>query len=343
MHAPRRQEILEYRGRALEQAGWSMRLLREALPELLAASGELPGAGRRFWLSGLRRAWKAQGWSLDDRDRRALLALAAAWRDHPLVLALGRELEAGGEPDPATALHWINSLHALGEADAALSLAWRWQLLAPRDGRFAAAHRVLSDWLAWRAGQPGHQAGDLRLEPLGHQHLQDFAWQYHAADIRELCRMPEFLDDAQWHAWLDELYRLGDEASFAILHADRGFVGCIHLVRAGDLGFLYYWLGQDFRGQGLARRAADLLLERVALRACYAKVFACNEPSRRLLERLGFVELDIRAAPPEQEERFYRRGEPAPRARVVEELHELMARMRSDTRVAAPLLAGEMP
>lgn len=342
MHAPRREDVLADWGRALERAGWPMRQLRAALPELLTASGELPGPGRCFWLSGLRRAWKAQGWSLDAQGRRDLLTLAAVWRDHPLALVLGDELERRGELDAAAALGSIAAHHAQGDAEAALTLAWRWQLLAPRDHRFAAAYRELSDWLAWREGRPRFPADDLRLEPLGHQHLSDFAWQYHAADIRELCRMPAFHDDARWHAWLDDLYRIGDEWCLAILHADWGFVGCVHLVWVGNIGFLYYWLGPDFRGQGLARRAAELLLEGAApsLRVCYAKVFERNALSRRLLERLGFVELDIRAAPLDEEECFYRLGEPAPRARMVEELHELMMRMHSDTRVAAPLMIG---
>jgi RimJ/RimL family protein N-acetyltransferase len=331
---------LHEQGLLLEQAGWPMSHLSARLPELIEASGELHGADRLFWLSGLRRAWKAQGWAMSAASGRDLLALATTWRDLPLVLEVGANLEQRDELDANAALGLMAARHALGEGESARDLAWRWQLLAPRDRRFADAHRELANWLEWRAGLPRIERDDLRLEPLGHQHLEDFAWQYHAPDIRELCRMPEFRETGQWHAWLDGLYGLGDELPLAILQVDQGFVGCVHLVRAGEIGFLYYWLGADFRGQGLATRAVSLLLEaaaRMGLVTCYAKVFEYNAPSRRMLERLGFVGLGIHAAPPDVAELFYRLGDPAPRRRVVGELHELMARMRSDTLVAAPL------
>ncbi len=340
MHAATPLLSLREQGRFLAQADWPMRLLRARLPELLETRGELRGADRLFWLSGLRRAWKAQGWAMDAASARDLLALAAAWRDLPLALEVGANLERRDGLDAGAALALMAVRHALGEAESALDLAWRWQLLAPRDRRFAAAHRQLATWLDWRGKLPRIERDDLRLEPLGHQHREDFAWQYHAPDIRELCGMPEFHTAGQWHAWLNGIYGLGDELPLAILQIDQGFVGCAHLVRAGDLGFLYYWLGADFRGRGLATRAAGLLLEaaaRMGIATCYAKVLEHNAPSRRMLARLGFAELGIHAAPPDAAELFYRLGEPAPRRRVVGELHELMARMRSDTRVAAPL------
>lgn len=341
MHASKSRVSLREAGQALAQAGWPMRHLSARLPDLLAASDELAGADRQFWLSGLRRAWNAQGWAMSPMAARDLLALAGAWRDLPLVVEIGASLERGDALDADAALGLILARHALGDGEAALELAWRWQLLAPRDRRFATTHRELARWLDWRDGLPRIERDDLRLEPLGHQHRADFAWQYHAPDIRALCRMPAFQRDGQWHAWLDELYGFGDELPLAVLQVDQGFVGCAHLVRAGEIGFLYYWLGADFRGRGLATRAASLLLEaagRMGLATCYAKVFEHNASSRRVLERLGFAELDIHATPPDAAELFYRLGEPAPRRRVVEELHELMARMQTDTRVAVPLL-----
>lgn len=334
---------LEDHGRDLEQAGWSWRHLAERLPALLANCGELHRTRRSFWINGLRRSWQAQGWAMRGESGRELLALAAAWCDHPLSLAVGEALDQRGELDALAALDLITSRHVLGETAAALQLAWRWQVLAPGELRFAEIHQELSDWSAWRSGLPRLEAAGLRLEPLGFQHLRDFAWQYHDPDIVALCRLPDFKTDGQWQAWLDGLYRLGDELPLAILHRDMGFVGMVHLVRAGDLGFVYYWLGQNFRGQGLATGALRLALSGLAssprngLRACYAKVYDYNAPSRRLLERAGFVDVGIQALPPDEEERFYRWGEAAPRRQVVADLHALMRGMGSATRVGAIL------
>lgn len=320
----------------LSAAGWPLRQLAACLPDVLDTVDELAPGRRLVWLAGLRQAWQRHAWVMSPATRRELLQLAQAWCDWPLAGAVGETLLETGTLDAEAAL-WLMEAWAMhGEFEAACDLAVHWQLAVPADARFSGAHRQLSVWQDWCAEWSELADDMLLLTPLVHQHVHGFAWAYHDPAIAKLCCLPAFQDAGEWHAWLNGRYDDGDEWPLAIIHRGWGFVGCVHLILADDLGFLFYWLSPDFRGLGIASHACALLLENLPdLRACYAKVYADNAPSRRLLERLGFIDLGIHATPPDQDELFYRRGEPAPRETVVAELHELMRQMGSQTQVAA--------
>lgn len=63
-----------------------------------------------------------------------------------------------------------------------------------------------------------------------------------------------------------------------------------HEVDAAELG---YWLDPAHHGEGYTSEAAGVLVrygfEQLGLNRIYAHVFAFNDPSRKLLEGLGFV------------------------------------------------------
>lgn len=322
----------------LEKYRWSARALSIRLPNLLEL--EIGGEERFSWISGLRMA---QGglWAMDAKSLKSLFEFACRLGDWPMVLDAGKFL--GDELECHEALDLIEACARLGKMAEGLEISIRWQLLLPCDLRFPRAHDRLLEDLHFRRRFPaieGDEYGepDLCLIPLSHRHLDDFFWQYFDPGISELCCLPEFVSREQWHAWLSGLYSDGDELPLAIIHREWGFVGCCHLVMHEGIGFLYYWMGKDFRGQGLAYRANRLLLsaaiESFGLRACYAKVFEHNLPSRRLLERLGFECLDFRTIPDETEI-FYRLGEDS--RHVACELRDFLARMKSDTSVAEPI------
>ncbi|MGE5491197.1 MAG: GNAT family N-acetyltransferase [Actinomycetota bacterium] len=221
------------------------------------------------------------------------------------------------------------------------------QLAQPDSAVLAASYRTLCSWADFRISYgwtDGHDWGDdeLLLEPMGHHHLSDFAWQYYDPTIAERCCLPAFQTDAQWHDWLDNIYRSGDQWIGAVIHRKWGFIGSVSLIMHGGIGFFYYWFGPDFQGQGYGPRAVRLLLataaERHGLHTCYAKVYDYNTPSRRALEKLGFEDIQVSAAAPD-DEMFYRRGPAADRGRIAEELHWLMGAMASSTRPAIVLQA----
>ena len=71
-------------------------------------------------------------------------------------------------------------------------------------------------------------------------------------------------------------------------------VGAVNLFDVDRVsGTLSYWLDEDHRGDGYATEAVSLLVDHavdaVGLHRVEAEAFAENEPSQRLLDRLGFV------------------------------------------------------
>jgi RimJ/RimL family protein N-acetyltransferase len=332
--------------RELAADGWCGATLVRHLPALLSCCHCLDPRERGAWIDGLTLCLHRHAWALDREARRNLLDLAARWCAWPLAAQAGEAFARESLPTGADALRLMEAWRHLGRADAALSLAVRLQLLAPGDQRYADAHADLLAWAAWRDRVPradGHAFGDadVSLEPMAHHHDNDFAWQYHEPETAQLCCLPVFNDPLEWHRWLDRAYGYGDQLVYAIEHRDLGFIGSASLVVHEDVGFFYYWLGPDFRGQGLGPRAVSLLLamaqREYGLRCCYAKVFDFNLRSRRALEKLGFADLDMRGAGDDANQMFYRWGEQRRREEVIKELHWLLGRMDAETRPAAPL------
>lgn len=330
----------------LSRQDWPVLLLERRLPQLLAHASSLSPEDRCAWLSGLHRIWQRHGWALTPDGKEALLQLASAWCAWPLAYAVGKSLQTDSPLDGGHALRMMNACRHLGDGDTAVDLAVRAQLLHPADQSYADAHRELLAWLRWRDGMPVVDGADwdddeIKLEPLAHHHLADFAWQYYDPAIAELCCLPRFQDDTHWRRWLDDIYDAGDQRIFAVMHRDWGLVGSVSLIMHGSAGFIYYWLGCDFQGCGLGPRAVSLMLAMAqhdyGMQCCYAKVYDYNTPSRRALEKLGFEDLGICGAVPDDNQLFYRYGESRPMDVVVNELHLLLACMESDTRAAAPL------
>ena len=340
--------VLEDTWLKLEARQWRLRPFLKHLPSICDNAWALPAKDRLGWLGRLHTLWQRHAWAITPEYRRQLLTLAAAWGDWPWVVSLGQSLLTCEYPDDTAALMLGEAYRQLGEAEAALALVVTRQLAAPNDTRFARLHADLGEWAHWRercGPIDGSEWGDaeLRLEPLAHHHVADFAWQYHDPQIAELCCLPRFTSDAQWHDWLDDVYRMGDQRIDAILHREWGFIGCVSLIAHEGVGFFYYWLGEGFRGHGLAPRAVALLLAgsetHIGLTSCYAKVFDYNHPSRRALEKLGFADIGVSAVSPHEDEMFYRRGQPCSRNQMVEELHGLLHAMGSATRAAALVVA----
>ena len=340
---------------ALARDGWCADTVRALLPRALPHAAALSPSERLVWLHGLRVAWSSG--ALDEpAAAAAALALAERWCDWPLVDALcaarSRLPGTGADLGADAACAWIQALFRVGRSDEALQRCRRRMLSHPHEAWPERLYRTLGAWRGFVDARGPSIAGEgLHLEPLGHQHLADFAWQYHDPQIAALCCLPRFADDAQWHAWLERCWRYGDQRLYAVLHPEWGFVGSVSLIECAvgqaRVGFFYYWLGADFQGRGLGPRAVRLLLaharETRGLRSCHAKVFDHNRHSRRALETLGFRALPVRGIPPFDGETFYRlaldREADVEPAQAVEELRLLLDAMDAETRLAVPLTA----
>ena len=325
---------------ALESAEWSPCALEQWLPEVLGRALELPPDGRIAWLMRLREAADHAS-AAPVAVRQTLMKLACAWCDWPLSLTTADALDAAGElPDWAGPLR-VDAELRLGASRSALSRCRAMALLRPNEHWPSATYDALQRWLGFieRVAAP-IVSDSLLLEPMGHHHARDFAWQYYDPAIAERCCLPTFFDQAHWHRWLDQCWGYGDQCIYAVIHPEWGFIGSVSLILRGGVGFFYYWLGPDFQRFGLGPAAAQLLLDHAqahsGMHTCYAKVFQDNAPSRRALQKLGFDALDFRPAPPSAHEVLYRRGAPQYREDSVEEARTLFERMGSDIRIAVP-------
>jgi RimJ/RimL family protein N-acetyltransferase len=331
--------------RELVDEDWDPLMFIRNLPEFIQCAETLAPKDRLAWLTGMRKIWHRHGWVLDIHARKSLLELAAAWSAWPLAIAIGESLRHTHRFDEAVIGSLRDAYHSSGDVDAALDLAVALQLACPVSQSHAQAYRHLIAWRDWR-DRIGHIQGDdeLRLEPLGHHHMPDFAWQYYDPAIAELCCLPSFGTADEWHRWLNGVYAHDDERIFAVIHRVWGFVGCVSLVLHGDIGFFSYWIGRDFQGYGFGPSAASLLLtaahQHAGMRCCYTKVYDYNTPSRKGLEKIGFEYLGICAVAPNDNQLFYRLGEKDARASTVAELHALMDYLDSDSRAAMPLLSA---
>ena len=157
---------------------------------------------------------------------------------------------------------------------------------------------------------------ELVLTPLNKQHLESFSWQY-SPSIKALCNLPDFSHDDEWYEWLKNVTEVNGQPhrsimAFAVIHQEWGFMGSVHLKVINGVGFFFYWLGEDFQGQGFGPRAVNLLLNYgfsyMGMSCCYAKVYQHNEASHKAIKKIGFTALPFKAASPYDNEVFYYMG-----------------------------------
>ena len=339
----------EYRGLSLEaiasqleERQWSHDAFRQYLPEILACSDDLIGTHRLYWLLGLREEWRRCGWAMSGRERELMFCLALRWNDWPLLLAVAEGIEALRPLHPTEGIGCCQALWHMGQTESALNRCRRLNFAQPGFDPAQAMLGALNVWNDTLQHHPfspllGQPSGPLRLEPLGHHHLTDFAWQYFDPSIAERCNLPTFESGEHWHRWLQENESYGDECVFAVLHQSWGFLGSVSLVLHEGVGFVSYWIGVDFQGHGMGTQAVSLLLEMAhsasGMHTCYAQVLECNWASRRILEKLGFEQLCCRLAPPNEDGLIYRLGSFRSYQQNIRELHWLFECMQSDTKI----------
>ncbi len=277
-----------------------------------------PSAAERFdWLIQLRQDLPASAKEMDIADAKIRMRLAIACDDWPMITWLGTVLSIGNTATVEDELYLGIALWRIGRPSQAQDISRRLLLIQPHNPHAQALHQQLLDeqhkqthFPPWDPAQA--QDSVLRLEPLSHQHVADFAWQYYDPSIADLCCLPHFNNDEEWHTWLDEMACFDDQMMFAIWHHDWGFIGSVSLILQDGIGFFYYWVGRDFQGHGFAPRAAALLFELAetqwGMTACYAKVFADNMVSRRGLTKLGFKPVNFTIESHQKDEIHLRRA-----------------------------------
>jgi RimJ/RimL family protein N-acetyltransferase len=205
----------------------------------------------------------------------------------------------------------------LGDHQGAIALATRYVLDAPVQNIFYDYYQRISAWQRFskvKKFTPSSllQGKHIYLQPLGHQHVNDFAWQYADPRIAALCCLPLYQGGNQWHEWLAEDMEDSRRATYAVMHPEWGFIGIACLIRYRELGLFYYWLGEDFQGHGFGPDAVEMLLDHdfayKDMKVCYAKVYEYNIPSIKAITKMGFIPLSVTAKFPFDQELFFYKG-----------------------------------
>lgn len=105
----------------------------------------------------------------------------------------------------------------------------------------------------------------------------------------ELKDAKSFIEDCK------EKWRKSESFQFGVVISGE-VVGSIGLKMRGEeedeLAELGYWIGREYRGEGVMSEAVELLLDfgfsELSLHKIMARVYEENMPSRKLLEKLGF-------------------------------------------------------
>lgn len=158
--------------------------------------------------------------------------------------------------------------------------------------------------MPWR--RPFHLHGPWWLEPLDQRHAQALAAQYRNPDTSGMTGLPpidEGLDATEWI----RLRNQESPATYAFMHARHGFVGYGDLFLDRDEGYLCLWMGEDFRGRGWGRALVQHLCalgQAAGLSVIWSSAYHRNLPSLRAMAAAGFLTLDLRAVPPDEERVF---------------------------------------
>lgn len=156
----------------------------------------------------------------------------------------------------------------------------------------------------WR--QAFHLHGPWWLEPLSHRHAPALATQYRHPDTAGMTGLPPIDPELSATDWIDRRNQ-ESPATYAFMHARHGFVGYGDLFLDRDEGYLCLWMGEDFRGRGWGRALVQHLCalgQRAGLSVIWSSAYHANRPSLRAMAASGFLTLDLRALPPDEERVF---------------------------------------
>ena len=147
--------------------------------------------------------------------------------------------------------------------------------------------------------------GVIRLEPLDRRFVEDFDGLTADPDVIRFTRVPTNRSADFAATWIDTYvhsWDSGTRAGFAIVdEADHAFLGMAALVQIHlDMGEaeLGYIVAPRARGRGVAGRAIRLLagwaFREIRIARLEAWIDVSNEPSKRVIERVGFTFEGIR-------------------------------------------------
>ncbi|WP_144395264.1 GNAT family N-acetyltransferase [Pleionea sediminis] len=135
----------------------------------------------------------------------------------------------------------------------------------------------------------------MKLVPLKPQHILGYYKQYQDPEMIKLLDGEVLDSQCEVSQFINESIENPSEHDFAIIK-NRRFLGIIGIdvLENGKYACIYYWLGQEFRGKGIATSAIKIMTsyaKNLKVEKLYAFVWPHNRPSISLLIGNGFVRL----------------------------------------------------
>ena len=99
-----------------------------------------------------------------------------------------------------------------------------------------------------------------------------------------------WLVQADWDRFYEHYHAILTRKKLSIfaVRVDDDYAGSVEVSDRGDHYQLGYWLGVDYRGQGIATESIQSVLNQLDSRPVVADTLIENTDSWRVLERLGF-------------------------------------------------------
>jgi RimJ/RimL family protein N-acetyltransferase len=96
---------------------------------------------------------------------------------------------------------------------------------------------------------------------------------------------------ASWDRFYQHYRAIVDKKKLSIfaIRVDGNFAGAVEIADQIDHYAIGYWMGVDYRGQGIATEAIKSVLNQFNNKPVFADTLIDNPASFRVLERLGFV------------------------------------------------------
>ena len=153
-----------------------------------------------------------------------------------------------------------------------------------------------------------HDKLPIALEPLDNSHAEAFFYQYRDPQIAVMTGLPALNSIEEVRAWITQQKTETNRADYSIMHAEFGFVGYINLAISEHASFFCFWTGVDFQGHGIATAAGRMACQyasQLGVNVMLTSAYSDNARSIRALKKIGFIELQIRALPPDHDRIFF--------------------------------------
>ncbi|MGE0818783.1 MAG: GNAT family N-acetyltransferase [Candidatus Nanopelagicales bacterium] len=138
---------------------------------------------------------------------------------------------------------------------------------------------------------PNREAPGVRLRPVQEADFDELYRQQADPAWAEMVGMPSRGHD-DFVAHMRRVIANSDNLS-RVIEADGEVVGSIGTFPVGDVREVGYTVAREQWGRGIASAALALILEEDLSRPLHAGTDPGNAASRRVLEKLGFVEIGI--------------------------------------------------